>query len=147
MTKKLRNVLFCRCLYANPVSVWLQADFLEFSKGFQLLMVLICRWWACGDLPGAILNILFPLFLWLFSLLEWSQCQILSQDVHWHSTTADLHAGTLSGFLREEQQISEKWLLSLWHWHKHMDVAKWRHCSGWRSKAGVWSSGQLHWYS
>lgn len=91
--------------------------------------------------------ILISSFLWSFPLSEWPQRPILSQDVHRHSAPADLHAGPLPGFLREEQQISEKWLLSLWHWHQHVDAAEWRHCSRWRSEAGVRSSGQLMRYS
>lgn len=86
-------------------------------------------------------------FLLSFPASEWPQRPILSQDVHRHSAPADLHAGPLPGFLREEQQVSEKWLLSLRHRHQHVDAAEWRHRSRWRSEAGVRSSGQLRRYS
>lgn len=44
--------------------------FLECSKDFQLLLMLIHPEWVGRDLPEAVLNVLYSLFLWFFFFIR-----------------------------------------------------------------------------
>lgn len=70
-------------------------------------------------------------------LLERSQCSVVSQNVHRLAAEANLHAGPLSGLFCQEQQVTEEWLLLLWHWRQHMDSPKRRHVRWWRTQTRV----------